>query len=171
MNDEFYELIQKNKEILYRIAYCYFKNEIDSLEAIQETTFRAYKNIKRLKDVKNIRAWLIRIMINYCINETRKKKRVVQLKYNNEPCDDINYEKILLQITVDKLPPKYKQIIILKYFEDLKIKDIAQILGKPEGTIKTLLNKALNMLRTNLSKEGVHIEQSGRVTSKYEREL
>ncbi|WP_052877848.1 sigma factor [Thermoanaerobacter wiegelii] len=74
-DDAFYELISNLKEQLYRIAFSYLKNEEESLEALQEVTYRVYINIKKLKKAKYFNSWVIRIMINYCINELRNKKR------------------------------------------------------------------------------------------------
>ena len=62
-----------------------------------------------------------------------------------------NYEDIDLQRALDQLPEKYRTIIILRYFEDMKIGDIAQILGENENTIKTRLYNALAKLKISIS--------------------
>jgi RNA polymerase sigma factor (sigma-70 family) len=68
----FHTLMLQHKEQLYRIAYSYFKNQEDSLEAIQEVTYRAYKAVRKLKEPAYFTTWVVRIMMNYCTDELRK---------------------------------------------------------------------------------------------------
>ncbi|MEX2104755.1 MAG: sigma-70 family RNA polymerase sigma factor, partial [Bacilli bacterium] len=88
-DDAFYRLILDNKEKMYRIAYSYFKNETDALEAIQEVTYRAYVRIKKLREPQYFNTWLIRIMINYCLDEMKKGNRFVQGEVNLENSDQL----------------------------------------------------------------------------------
>ena len=74
-SEAFIQLLETQKGQIYRIAFAYLKNEQDALEAIQEVTFRAFKNIRKLKEPKYFSTWLTRIMINYCIDELKRKKR------------------------------------------------------------------------------------------------
>ena len=62
-------------------------------------------------------------------------------------------EKLDLLCAIDKLDERYKEVIILKYFDDLTISEISKVLDKPEGTIKTYLNKGLNALRLYIERE------------------
>lgn len=152
----FYQLINHHKEQLYRVAYAYFKNEQESLEAIQEVTFRAFKNIKKVKKHAYFTTWLTRIMINYCIDELKHKMKVTL----NE--SDLQYigvteekdEKIHMETFIIMLEPKLQEVIILKYFQDMTINQIALHLGHPSGTIKTWLYKALGILKNKMGEEG-----------------
>lgn len=156
-DDAFYLSISEHTTQLYRIAYSYLNNEHDSLEAIQETTFRAYQNIKQVKSPTYFKTWLIRILINYCI-DTQKKSSRNQLPahqiHQASEITTINETKIEIEEALTRLDHRYRQIILLKYFEDLTIGDIALILHRPEGTIKTWLHHALKQLRTILAEEG-----------------
>lgn len=152
--EAFYNLISPHKIQMYKIAYSYFGNEQDALDAIQETTCRAYNNLYKLKQPEYFKTWLIRILINYCIDQKRKMKKsasivqemLIETQNNQE-------DRILLRQALQALHPKYRSIIILKYFEDLTLKEIADILDRPVGTIKTWLNKALKQLRLELGEE------------------
>lgn len=73
----FLSVMHAHKEALYRTALAYLKNEHDAIEAVQEVTFRAYKKIKTLKEPAYAKTWLIRIMMNYCQDELKKKKRFI----------------------------------------------------------------------------------------------
>ncbi|WP_078545902.1 sigma-70 family RNA polymerase sigma factor [Litchfieldia alkalitelluris] len=146
-----YSLILGSKEQLYRIAYSYLKSEQDALEAIQEVTYRAFKSIRKLKEDHYFSTWLIRIMINYCNDELRKRKRTI-------PSSDVgsdlsvtqNQDRFELEEAIEALESPTKEVLKLKYFEDLKIKEIAEVLDCPEGTVKTWLNKGLRKLRYQL---------------------
>lgn len=151
----FYSVIEENKEQLYRIAYSYLKNKEDSLEAIQEMTYRAYKNIYKLRQPQFIKTWLIRILINYCVDEQKRRKKVLSLTSNVESSfDKDRAEELTIEAAVEKLKPKYKKVIVLKYFQDLTISEIASVMKCPEGTIKTRLNRGLSTLRDYLGKDG-----------------
>lgn len=151
----FYELITMNKEKLYKIAFSYLRDETDSLEAIQEVTYRAYTKLNKLKEPKFFSTWLIKILINYCTDELKRRKRTVFKPVEDHPTNELDKDaRYDLEQAVDQLDTKYKTVIILKYYQDLTITDIAAILERPEGTIKTWLNKALKELRKGLREDG-----------------
>lgn len=153
-DNAFYTLIDRNKEKLYRIAFTYFKNEVDSLEAVQETTYRAYKNIKKLKEPQYFDTWLVRILINYCIDELKRRNRFNKAYEEAKGLQNIDSDKLDIEMALEALRREYKDVIILKYFEDLTIKDIARIMDSPEGTVKTWIHRALMELKEILSKDG-----------------
>lgn len=152
--DALYQLILSHKEQLYRMAISYLKNEDDAVEAIQETTYRAYKGIKKLRKNEYFTTWLIRILLNYCHDEVKKKKRVV---YNDQLIQSIedpaHRTSIETEDAIRSLEHPYQHVIMLKYLHDLKINEIAQILDCPEGTVKTWLHKGLRLLRNQLKEK------------------
>lgn len=153
-DEAFYKLIYSSREKLYGIAYCYLKSEGDALEAIQEVTCRAYVRLNKLREPKYFYTWLVKILMNYCIDEQKKRKKIIELKEAEESHEDRSIDAIVLQEALEKLQPKYKDVIILKYFQDMTSSDIARILECPEGTVKTWCARALKQLKTILGKEG-----------------
>ncbi|MGG4442013.1 sigma-70 family RNA polymerase sigma factor [Brevibacillus fortis] len=158
-DDAFFQLVSLHKEQLYKIAYAFLRNETDALEAIQETTCRSYLKLARLKQPAYFRTWLTRILIHICLDEQKRRKRLVldpmvedAVERVSTHMDEQNIERIQIEEALARLSPHYRRIIILKYFEDRTIRDIAQVLGQPEGTIKTWLHKALGALRKDLGK-------------------
>lgn len=151
----FLNLIQLYKIDLYKTGYSFLKNEEDVLEAIQEVTYRAYKNIRNVREASYFKTWLIRIMINYCNDQLKKKNRVVlgEEVLNFRGSAD-NYFAMEIQEVMLTLDDRSREILTLKYFHDLKIKDIADSMKRPEGTVKTWLNKALKSLREKLEEKG-----------------
>jgi RNA polymerase sigma-70 factor (TIGR02954 family) len=153
-DEAFFQLISLHKEQLYKIAYSYLKRETEALEAIQEVTFRAYKGVKKLKQVSYFKTWLIRIMINYCIDERRKRKRLIFAEKEVATSDEDSSTNIVVQDAVYQLKANYQKVIVLKYYQDLTVPQIASVLEKPEGTIKTWVHKALKQLKDILEKDG-----------------
>ncbi|WP_042357086.1 sigma-70 family RNA polymerase sigma factor [Bacillus rubiinfantis] len=151
----FLQLMQLYKIDLYKTAISFLRNEEEALEAIQEVTYRAYKNRKTVKEPAYFKTWLIRIMINYCNDHLKKQQRVVfnQEALNNKGAPE-NHNKLELQDAMQDLDERSRELLTLKYFHDLKIKEIAELLQCPEGTVKTWLNKALKALKEKLEGNG-----------------
>jgi len=151
----FYELMQLHKIRLYRIALSYLRNSEDAVEALQEVTYRAYRSIRKVKEPQYFKTWLTRILLNYCNDELKKRKRVlvsddlISLMGAEHQSNWLEIEEV-----IGKLEPKMRQVIELKYVHDFKIKEIADILECPEGTVKTWLNKGLKELRGHLGEKG-----------------
>ncbi|MDF2927145.1 MAG: polymerase, sigma-24 subunit, subfamily [Paenibacillaceae bacterium] len=160
-------LMREHKQQLYKMAYRYLGSEADALEAIQETTCRAYLRIGRLKEPRYFSTWLFRILINYCLDERKKRERRLrhgippELQAASEAQSSLSGESenrrlrsMVIDEAVGELEEHYQTVIQLKYYHDLTITEIARTLERPEGTIKTWLNKALKGLRARLDKEG-----------------
>lgn len=156
-DNAFYELISERNVQLYKTAYAYVKNKEDALDIVSDTVYKAYISIKKLKDPSLFNTWLTRILINTSLDCINKSSRVESFKENINsevyeiPKDD---EQIIdLKTAVDKLQGKYKTIVILKYFQDMTLMDIAKTLQCPIGTVKTNLHKALEELRLDFKEE------------------
>lgn len=152
--DAFWELVQPRKDALYRIAYCYTKNEDDALDIVSEAICKALSSIGSLKKAEYFYTWLTRILINYSINHTRKVKQLLydtdDISNKAEPEGLDKAEKIDLYHAIDRLDQKHKSIIILKYIEDFTIVQIAETMKMPSSTVKTYLYRALKELRMDL---------------------
>ncbi len=153
--EAFLALIHSYEEALYRTAISYLKNEGDALEAIQEVTYRAYRSIKTVKEPAYFKTWLIRIMMNYCHDVIKKSNRevleesILTMQGITEDLTFLEVEEALLTLSDYE-----RELLHLKYFEDVKIKDIAVMWNTPEGTIKTRLHKALRALRAGFEEKG-----------------
>jgi RNA polymerase sigma-70 factor (TIGR02954 family) len=155
-NDEaFLEIIRSCKADLYKTALAYLRNEEEALEAVQEVTFRAYRSIKDLKQPAYFKTWIIRIMIHYCCDRLKKQNRLV---YNEQLLLAAGGEENTLlfeiQDAMETLDDRSRELLTLKYFHDLKIREVAALYNRPEGTVKTWLNKALKSLREKLEESG-----------------
>lgn len=156
--DSFEQLINIYFDRLYKEAYLRCKYEEDAKEIVQETIYKAYRNIKTLKEPQYFKTWISRILINVA-NDYLRKNGMIELThdeniYITKVHNDNNIDvKIDLYNAIDELEDKYKDVIILKYIEDLKLEEISTILDRPVNTIKTHLRKAVKDMK-NLLKEG-----------------
>lgn len=150
-------LIKNNKEYLYKMAFLYVKDEQDALEVIHETVYRAFLNIEKLKKAKFFNTWITRILINVSIDFLKKKGKNEMLDESTpirkEKCEISTEEKLDLYNAIDLLNDNYKTVIIMMYFNDMKIKDISKVMETPENTVKTYLRRAKQALGEIL-KEG-----------------
>lgn len=154
----FYALIQDRKEHLYRIAYCYVKNEQDALDLVSEAITKAYIALPKLKEPAYFETWLIRILINCAIDFLKKARplRPMILDFADEmPAEAPDQEEIMdLYRAIDSLDGLHKTIILLLYLEDKTIVQAAELLKMPAGTVKTYLNRALKQLRMKMKEVG-----------------
>ena len=150
----FIQLMQVHKEALYRTAFAFLKNEHEAVEAMQEVTFRAYQKIHTVKEPNYMKTWLIRIMMNYCQDQLKKKKRFITSEAAQEIGIHIDTSYMEMEEAIASLSNREQQLIFLKYFQNTKIKEIAEIENIPEGTVKSRLHKALKSLRNFLTEKG-----------------
>jgi RNA polymerase sigma-70 factor (ECF subfamily) len=152
--EAFEELIEPIREKLYRIAYSYVKNRDDALDIVSESVYRAYVNLRRLKNPSYFDTWMIRIVINQSINLINKNRRITlkaDMAVNASSQDTVDIDEALdLYAAMDRLNDNQKAVVILKYFEDLPITQVAAIMERPVGTVKSFLHGALKELRLEL---------------------
>lgn len=147
-NDAFLTLINENRLNVYRVARGILKSEHDIEDAIQNTVVKAYEKINTLKKDEFFKTWLIRILINECNEIIRKNKRleIINNGSNEERYND-TYENIDLINAINELNEELRITTVLFYFEDMPIKDIANTLKIPEGTVRSRLSRAREKLR------------------------
>ncbi|MFC4775681.1 sigma-70 family RNA polymerase sigma factor [Paenibacillus sp. GCM10023252] len=163
---EWLNIIEMERKRMYGIAYAYLRNQADALEAIQETVCRVWMKRHTVRELQYRRTWMIRILIRVCMDTRKKKRRELPSERTADRVaaegEAAAGERLDMAAAVEELPPKYRMVIVLKYYRDMTITDIAQLLEKPDGTIRTWLNKALKQLRIShwLREGGVSHEQA-----------
>ncbi|AYC30071.1 sigma-70 family RNA polymerase sigma factor [Paenisporosarcina cavernae] len=145
-DEAFLTLFSTYQVDLYKTALAFLRNEHDAVEAIQEVTYRAYKKIHTVKEPSYAKTWLIRIMINYCQDQIKRKKRFRFLLPSDErhvtPSNRLEIQELL-----QTLRPKDQELIYLKYILEVPIKEIAVVKNLPEGTVKSRLHRIVRELR------------------------
>lgn len=147
-------LIQEHKLQLYRIAYSYVKNEQDALDVVQEATYKAIVNQGKLNEDAYMKSWLIRILINCAVDMLRKRENIAQVPdiwVGVSAHQGMETEAVMdLREAIQGLDETQKKLIHLKYFEDLKLEEIAGIMEMPLGTVKSQLHRIVKRLRIEL---------------------
>lgn len=149
--------ITDHKENVYRLAYSYVKNKEDALDIVQDSIYKALTSIELLNKPEAVKSWFYRIVVYTALDFLRKQKKVQivdeeTIESYSPGTADI-YPDIDLEKTLDNLPHKYRSVIVLRYFEDLKIEEVAEILYENVNTIKTRLYHALQLLRVTMNDE------------------
>ena len=140
----------------YRLAYSYVHNEADAGDIVQNGAYKALRGCDSLKQPEYAETWVYRIMLNE-IFSFLKRPKVLSYDALCEEQDVIgevredNYVNVDLQRALDGLPQKDKAILILKYFEDKKLEEIADILDENLSTVKSRLYRSMKKLREMLS--------------------
>ncbi len=152
--EAFSNLMKNNKEYLYRVAFMHMKNQDDALEVVHETVYKAFISINGLKKPEYFRTWITRMLINTAIDSIKKRERHMAIEdiqrceeYILETNSDISLD---LRKELDELKDDYKNVITMKYLQDMKIREIAKAIGKSENTVKTNLRRGLKILKTRL---------------------
>lgn len=144
------------KDTIYNIAYTYFKNVSDSEDIVQEVFIKYLNSDKVFKNLDNEKYFLIRVTINECKNMLKsswKKKVKVDEESILNISDDTEKEKYFK--VVSSLQEKYKEVIILYYYENLTINDIAQILKISSSNVKKRLERGRLKIKEAILDEGL----------------
>ena len=148
-------LIGEYGDTLLRMCFLYLKDIHLAEDAVQDTFIRIHKSYPRFKGESLEKTWVIRIAINVCKNYLRSFwwKRIDEaIVLENIPSgnngDTLQDQELLLEIM--KLSSKYKEVILLFYYHDMKIREIAEVLNTPEATISVRLKRAREILKQKL---------------------
>lgn len=138
--------------MVYRIAYRYVKNPIDTDDVFSEVFLSYFKKPRTFESEEHRKAWLIRVTIN-CAKDFLEKRSQWQQIHEETVADRSvsNADTYMdLHAAIEKLRPEYREIIKLYYLDDLSVKQIAQVLNKNENTVKTHLSRARELLKAYL---------------------
>ncbi|GFZ30837.1 RNA polymerase subunit sigma-24 [Clostridium zeae] len=155
-SEAFIEAINYILPQLYKIAKTRLNSEEDIGDAIQDTIISAFENISTLKNLEFFKTWVVRILINKCNDIYKKNNKVVYLE-TLDNCSEIHcssndaaIDKIDIQDAIKHLSKDYQNTINLYYGSGFTTKEIGQILNESEGTIKSRLSRARNILKNYL---------------------
>ena len=153
----FIQKINENRLKMYKTAISILKDEDDANDAIQEALYSAYKNYYSLREKSYFTTWIIKILINKCYNIINKNKKIAYIDdtiiQNTESSED-NYEiENSLEWVLNQIDKDLKEIVVLYYYDDFSVADIANILEIPQGTVKSRLSRAREQIKEIINKE------------------
>lgn len=134
----------------YRLAYSYVRNQEDALDIVQESAYRAIRDCHKVKDSRFLSTWIYRIVVNAALDVLRKKAREdTTPDFPDIPYAD-QYQEMDLRRLLEVLDEKSRTVVILRYFEDMKLEEIAQVMEENVNTVKARLYRTLKKLRLEL---------------------
>lgn len=146
-NKEFINLINQHKQGMYRLALSMLYQQADAEDAVSEAVLKAYENRSSLRKPERFKSWIMQITANEARRIYNKNKRVDYVEHMEDLSvfhEDQHHE---LWDAVISLEKEHREVVILYYYEQLKLKEIAKVLHVAEGTVKSRLFRAKKQLK------------------------
>lgn len=153
------EIMKKYGQEILQLAYSYVKNKAIAEDLTQDIFVKCYKSLHTYNQQSKLRTWLWRIAINHCKDYLKSwyNKRVIfsDDQLDHQPSQKETVEDTVIQRAEDEqlitavmnLPVKYREVIFLFYFEEMPLKEIAEVTVANENTVKTRLRRAKELLK------------------------
>lgn len=132
---------------LYRLARSYVHSPEDAMDLVQECAYRALKNRDKLRDMAGVKPWLYKILINLALDRVKGRRREAPMAEPPEQPSLDSHERMELNELLASLDAKSRAVLILHYFEDMPLPQVARALGENLNTIKSRERRALLALR------------------------
>lgn len=153
--DKIVAYIVENQKKCYRLAFSYVRNEEDALDIVQNAICKALEHHESLKNEDAIKTWFYRILVNESLLFLKKKKRelltgedeALELPYEEmgyEPPEESLYQQI------SRLDAESQQIVRLRFFEEMSLQEIAEIMNMNVNTVKAKLYRSLKRLKATM---------------------
>ena len=155
--EAFRQLVERYQGAVYNLAYRMLGDPGDAEDAAQEIFVRIYRQLGRYDPARKFSTWTLAIATNYCIDQLRRRRMQLVPLENIIPWarareagpegEAITQEqRDEVQRLITQLPEKYRAPLVLRYFDELSCAEIADVLGMPEGTVKTQIHRARKAL-------------------------
>ena len=172
------KLVQLWYKRIYNFSYKFFLDHDMAMEAAQKTFISMCRNIEGLQDITRFKSWIYKIAVNYCREEARKKKGSRSLSFDavwnrdaevspqwesssqryDNPERQLQHLQLseILQEALLELNDEQREIVIMKEYEGLKFREIAEVLNISENTVKSRMYYGLDGLRKILEKKNIN---------------
>ncbi|HKR13454.1 MAG TPA: sigma-70 family RNA polymerase sigma factor [Pyrinomonadaceae bacterium] len=167
--EAFGEIVRRWERRIFALAYGMLGREDDARDATQETFLAAFRNLRGFRGEAKVSSWLHRIAVNQCITRQRRAKVRSESALDDEqekqaerfaiPVDhspvtlvEGRQETAAVRRAINSLPLELRQVVIMKEFEELTFREIADVLDLPLSTVKSRLYTALKQLQMRLEK-------------------
>ena len=160
--EAFRQLVELHHERVYRTAYALTMDAGEADEVVQETLLKAWRGLRRFRGEAALATWLTRLTLNTARDHLRRRRTrdMVSMlpglrSLQPDRADAVRgvEERDEVQCALLRLSPPARQVVALRYGLDLSLKAIGQVLGCPEGTVKSRLNSALGKLREIMQRD------------------
>lgn len=160
--EEFERYITENQERFYRLAFSYTHNPDAALDVVQESILKGIDKFSTLRNPQYMQTWFYRILVNECVSWFRHNGKTLPLdetaleERGPKTAEDPQTAQTAimdLHHALEALDPKLRAVVELRFFEDMKLEEIAVIMHMNLSTVKSRLYKALKLLRVDLEEE------------------
>jgi RNA polymerase sigma-70 factor (ECF subfamily) len=144
-------IVRRYQDFVYRQAWIYLQDDEAARDAAQEVFVAAYEGIAFLRNESALRPWLYRICRNHCLNVIRRRN--LERTHRPEALDRTQQDlplRLALTRAIYDLDELYREVVILRYYQDLKYEEIARVLDISVDTVKVRLFRAKEKLRKML---------------------
>ena len=156
--DAFRHVVERHRDVLYGTAILMTGNRAVAEEMVQEAFLSAWRGIGGFKRGQPLKPWLTRILVNGVLAQKRKRAiPTVPIADSDEPGApsvsdqmDASESRAVVRQALARLDPGQQQTVVLRYFSELTVPEIARSMGVKEGTVKSRLHRALGRIREHL---------------------
>lgn len=161
------EVIRRNSETVYRLAYSLVRTRADADDIYQEVFLRYVRKAPAFDSGEHEKAWFMRVTINCCRNlwksswmqrRSALENDVLEREAAQEESYETTDEDWVLIETVKQLPEKYRAVIHLFYYEELSVEEIGKITNSKASTVRTRLTRARRQLKSLLREKGEDLD-------------
>ena len=143
--------ILQSYQSLYRLAYRYVKNPDDAMDVVQESAYKAILHADEMHFRETVKGWLCRIVVNTALDLIRRRKRESLTEEIPETGREDTYENIDVMRALDTLDEREKTVVMLRFFQDMKLSEISSITGESLSSVKSILYRSLRKLKVKLT--------------------
>lgn len=156
--DIFKELVREYGDSILRLCYLYLKDYHLAEDATQDTFLKVYRNLKNFRNESSMKTWVTRIAINECKNCMRtnwfhRERYEIPVDIQGENPFDLLDVKESVTGAVKNLPLKYREVILLYYYQEHSVKEISEILHLKEANVQQRLKRGREKMKTELKEE------------------
>lgn len=148
--DDFEAQAMALADTMYRVSAMLLRRPEDRKDAMQSCLLRAWGNRHQLRQRDRFKPWLMRILVNECHTLLRKSRNMV---LTDIPRQGIDAPDLALRHSVEALPLKLREVVALHYMEGWPVAQVSKALGIPQGTVKSRLSRARDILRAQWTQE------------------
>jgi RNA polymerase sigma-70 factor (ECF subfamily) len=171
--DAFSTLIRRHDRYLYRVARSVLRSDDEAEDVVQQTYLQAFTNFVDFRGEANLRTWLTRIALNDALQRRRRQRATVELDQLDAARERIRSDfalsaltiptpehaaahsqiRMILEHAIDKLPPAFRIVLIMRDVEEASVNETASALAIKPETVRTRLHRARRMLRDSLGEQ------------------
>lgn len=156
VRDILVQYITENQAQFYRLAYSYVHDRESALDIVQNSIVKALEKYETIRNTDAVRTWFYRVIVNESLSYINRYKREIPSEpedFNSLPAEEVPDGDYELYYLIDRLPTELKTVIMLRFYESMSLKEIAQVTGCGLSKVKYRLYTGLNKLKNAIEED------------------